>query len=189
MSALENKFFRNKVFSNNYTENEINSMLVSYKKENNTARVEILNEYLLSLKPVNVSEQEEDFEEYVARKYLMTKENAKIRGIKFTLKLSDIRNLLSTKTCFYTGLPFSKDIPDNNLTFDRKDPTKGYEKSNVVVCTWFANQFKNQFIEQTGAVLKDNTKVLLKLATKLHNVYPKPKRKVRVKTLVNKVNE
>lgn len=96
-----------------------------------------------------------DFEMYVVRKMLSKEQNARQRGIEFTLSFQSMKNLLKAKKCYYTGLPLTKPDGDktraSDLTIDRIDATKGYCKNNVVACSHAANQLKSQF-EKAGIV-------------------------------------
>ena len=84
---------------------------------------------------------------YVAKKFLQLKDSAKKRDKEFDLTLSTVRYMLRRKTCYYTGLPvasYEDPMHPNQLTIDRVDPSLGYVKGNVVVCSHLANQFKNK---------------------------------------------
>lgn len=91
------------------------------------------------------------FELYVARKFCSKAQNAKDRGLEFTITLTSMRNILKAKKCFYTGLPLT--LPDpamdgrlrpTDLTIDRIDATKGYVPGNVVACCHAANSLKER---------------------------------------------
>lgn len=88
----------------------------------------------------------EEFDLEVARKLHRMSVSAKDRGVEFNLGFTSLRNIMKSKRCFYTGMPiYLEGSPDadNHLTVDRKDPTKGYVKGNVVACSHFANKLKN----------------------------------------------
>lgn len=90
---------------------------------------------------------------YVARKLNSKAQNARDRGIEFTLSFQAMKNLLSATKCYYTGIELTKAAEAaqkaNDLTIDRIDCTKGYVKGNVVACSYAANQLKAQF-EKAG---------------------------------------
>lgn len=88
------------------------------------------------------------FEVRVAKKYTQLLESANNRKLPFNLSLSDVRKLLSRKTCFYTGVKF--DDKNNTRSIDRIDCNKGYVKGNVVACTLEVNNMKEHFFEHKG---------------------------------------
>ncbi|WP_210499537.1 hypothetical protein [Vibrio crassostreae] len=101
-----------------------------------------------------------EFSIYVARKYMSMHESARKRGLDLTLELSELMDMLKTPVCHYTGeelVYFRHDprkvisgeieLPDNYLTVDRKDNTKGYVSGNVVLCGRNINQLKDQMDE------------------------------------------
>tara|TARA_R110000851_G_scaffold310650_1_gene470540 strand:+ start:150 stop:719 length:570 start_codon:yes stop_codon:yes gene_type:complete len=109
-----------------------------------------------------------DFEGYIATKYLNIRGSAKSREKDFNLTLADIRRLLKRKTCHYTGLAIGLSVSGVHplqLTFDRRDPTLGYVKGNVVVCSHAANQFKNKIEHEFGEIIsrKDQLKMITKM--------------------------
>jgi len=78
---------------------------------------------------------------FVAKKLLRLKQSADSRYIHFDLSFSEVKRLLKTKKCFYTGKEFSSSgIYARSI--DRVDTTKGYVKGNVVACTVDINQKK-----------------------------------------------
>lgn len=88
----------------------------------------------------------EEFDLIVARKLYRMSVRAKERGVEFNLGFVSLRNIMKAKRCFYTGMPITLEgggEEDSYLTVDRKDPTRGYEKGNVVACSYFANKLKN----------------------------------------------
>lgn len=87
--------------------------------------------------------------ENVLSKRLQILKSAKNRGLEFNLTDANVRKLLSTKECYYTGVTFNENNdPLNIRTFERVDDTKGYVQGNVVVVTLRANRIKNLLIEQ-----------------------------------------
>lgn len=66
----------------------------------------------------------------IAQKYINLANSAKSRGKEFNLTITSIRNLLSAKKCYYTGLP----LTNESRTIDRIDNNKGYVKGNVCAC-------------------------------------------------------
>lgn len=94
------------------------------------------------------------FDLYVAQKLGQKAHNAHQRGIEFDLSFQSMKNLLSSKKCYYTGLPLTRprhmeELLATDLTIDRIDASKGYVKGNVVACCHAANQVKSQF-EKAG---------------------------------------
>ncbi len=81
------------------------------------------------------------------RRYTGLISSALSRNIEFTLSIDDLANLLKETHCHYTGKPF-EGVCVNRLTIDRIDRNKGYIPGNVVACTDFANQMKNNFLER-----------------------------------------
>lgn len=87
--------------------------------------------------------------ERVLSKRLQILKSANSRGLEFNLTDANVRKLLSTKECYYTGVAFNEgDDPLNIRTFERVDDTKGYVQGNVVVVTLRANRIKNLLVEQ-----------------------------------------
>lgn len=87
--------------------------------------------------------------ESVLSKRLQILKSAKSRGLDFNLTDANVRKLLNTKECYYTGVAFNENNdPLNIRTFERVDDTKGYVQGNVVVVTLRANRIKNLLIEQ-----------------------------------------
>lgn len=106
-------------------------------------------------RPFNMTEIE--FDLYAAKHLVWKAENAKKRGIEFSLTHTGMKNLLGAKRCYYTGIPLTKstgkeaELQLSDFTIDRIDGSKGYVKGNVVACCHAANQMKNQF-ESLGVV-------------------------------------
>jgi len=85
----------------------------------------------------------------IARYYISKYINAKTKGIEFTLSFNEFKRVVTRQTCYYTRIPFNKDVPALFRTLDRIDNTKGYEKGNVVACLHCVNNIKS-FIENTN---------------------------------------
>tara|TARA_R100000687_G_C6366023_1_gene125694 strand:- start:52 stop:396 length:345 start_codon:yes stop_codon:yes gene_type:complete len=110
------------------------------------------------------------FERKVAEFYIRKSRSAKDRGIEFRLNLTSVRNLLSAKKCYYTGIPLTtydgvRQRP-TDITIDRVDASKGYEKGNVVACCNAANTYKSLF--ENGGDL--NLSHLKKMSKKLSSM-------------------
>lgn len=87
-----------------------------------------------------------EFELLVANKYRGKVDNAKNRGIEFSLTLNDFRRLLMKKRCAYTGIALTihkEGHPKNaDLTIERIDSTKGYVPGNCISVCSAANSVK-----------------------------------------------
>lgn len=101
--------------------------------------------------PEQVKQADEITDIDVCRKYLSLHSNAATRCKDFDLSISDVRKLLKTKKCAYTGVVMTKaeSTPPKNTdrTIDRLDSTKGYVRGNVFAVTHFANSLKNVLFE------------------------------------------
>jgi hypothetical protein len=80
----------------------------------------------------------------IAKKYINIQQSAQKRNLEFNLSLKDIKRLLKTKKCFYTGNELNHIIGDENqLSIDRIDNNKGYVVGNVVACSSKFNMIKS----------------------------------------------
>lgn len=77
----------------------------------------------------------------IARKLLRTSQSAKERQIVFNVSFKKMKQLMTRKTCYYTGVKFNNSSRKRSI--DRVDNDKGYIDSNVVVCTTAINQLKS----------------------------------------------
>lgn len=75
----------------------------------------------------------------LAKKYQNLHQSATDRGIEFGLTLADLRAVMSRKRCEFTGLPSA---PNDKLSLDRVDNTKGYVPGNVTVMRTTVNAKK-----------------------------------------------
>lgn len=92
---------------------------------------------------MNIKSKEPTIDSLVANKYLALQNSANSRDIEFTLTLSDVRSLLTSKKCFYSGVLLTdKTDSENQRTIDRVDNNKGYVKNNVVACAKSLNLLK-----------------------------------------------
>lgn len=114
------------------------------------------------------NKQEIDFDDMLVRRYIRMKEQAKRRGVEFSLPLNSLRNVLKAKKCYYTGREIGVDFPSghpNQLTVDRKNPKLGYIRGNVVAASNMANELKNSY-ENVGSLGRQdiqNSVILKKL--------------------------
>lgn len=94
---------------------------------------------------------------FAARRYLNKVQDALRRNIHFTLTIEDFTSLMRQRTCHFTGTPLTIEIsgediqkrviPDNYLSFDRLDSSKGYTRDNVVVLAHSVNIAKARMTE------------------------------------------
>jgi hypothetical protein len=93
------------------------------------------------------------FDLYVAKKFAAKAQNARDRGLEFTISFMSMKNMLKAQKCYYTGLPMTRQIGSvqraSDITIDRIDASKGYIPGNVVACSYAANQLKSQ-VEAAG---------------------------------------
>lgn len=93
----------------------------------------------------------------IARKLLSLASNAKERGLEFSLSFKTVKRLLSSKKCFYTGVPFQGDGPMAR-SIDRIDTSLGYIEGNVVACTISINSKKANLTIQEVIMLSSKLK-------------------------------
>ena len=110
-----------------------------------------------------------DFDTLVAIKFIAKKRNALKRGIEFTLTLNDVKRLMKTKRCYYSGIVLTLD-GDSALTFDRKDSTRGYSPTNTVACSFIANKVKNELLESSNLIDVLGEKAIKKMLVKFAEV-------------------
>lgn len=109
---------------------------------------------------------DEGSDEHIARKFIQLKEGANHRGIEFSLTLDDIRKLMHTTHCGYSGVEFDSTSITLKRTVDRIDCKRGYVKGNVVACTHAMNCYKNELLEMTGAPFKGRPEALVECIKK-----------------------
>jgi len=96
-----------------------------------------------------------EFDLYCADKLRRKANDAKERGIEFSMSFQSMKNILRAKKCYYTGMAIKRpkfginNAEADDLTIDRIDCTKGYISGNVVACSHAANQLKSQ-VEKAG---------------------------------------
>ena len=83
----------------------------------------------------------------IARKMCSKADNAKQRGLEYSLSFADVKRLMLRKTCFYSKRKFT-DVGGDKRTFDRIDSKLGYTKANTVACTSSMNKLKNRLLEE-----------------------------------------
>lgn len=99
---------------------------------------------------------EKDFDYLIASRYMYLRKSAIERNKEFNLTLDDVRDLISTEFCAYTGIKLSEsNTPDGEKdnpclrTIDRLDPDKGYIKGNVYAVCLGVNTLKEKLFETT----------------------------------------
>lgn len=89
------------------------------------------------------------FDLYVMEKMQRKMANARRRGIEFNMTFQAMKNICRAKRCYYTGLPLTKPrsngepLRATDMTIERIDASKPYEKGNVVAVCHAANQLKS----------------------------------------------
>lgn len=110
----------------------------------------------------------DDSDYRLALYYVNKVKNASERGIEFNLSLNDLRRLWRRTTCYYTGVKLTTEPGNKNTrTLDRVDNKLGYTKENTVVCSWAANQLKNELFEKPDGEFRISVSELTKMISKL----------------------
>jgi hypothetical protein len=98
-----------------------------------------------------------DMDYLVANRYMHLRRSAIERNKEFDLTLDDVRDLLSTSKCAYTGIEMTDEntpdgTTDNPLqrSIDRLDPNKGYVKGNVYAVCLGVNMLKEKLFETSS---------------------------------------
>lgn len=106
----------------------------------------------------------------IARKYARKASNARQSGIPFTLSLTSFKNLMRAKKCGYTKIPLTNSggpVPEfTDITVDRIDNTKGYEKGNVIAVCHGVNQIKGNLENPKSKVGLKEIKRMLRIIEK-----------------------
>lgn len=92
----------------------------------------------------------------VSKKLVNIASSADKRGIYFCMTFNEVKKLLNTKKCFFTGGVLN-DIPNDPMgrTFDRIDNDKGYIDGNVVACSREFNLIKGELtVPQLKLIVK-----------------------------------
>ena len=78
--------------------------------------------------------------------YRNLKHSAKQRGIPFTITLQDLREIELPEYCPVFNIklfwPWDKKAKSNSFSVDRINNDLGYEKGNIVIVSWKANDLK-----------------------------------------------
>ncbi len=101
----------------------------------------------------------------VAAKFLSKQENAISRGVEFKLTLAQVKKLMLTKRCYYSGVVLTTK-GDHRLTFDRINSKLGYVDGNVVACSKKVNTLKEELLDNGVNIDLYGKKGLKKMLTK-----------------------
>lgn len=103
-----------------------------------------------------------DLELYVAEFYAKKLKDCRTQGKVFTLTLSDFKKIISSKTCYYSGLALThsgagttrdaSDLRFTDLTLERIDCQVGYIKGNVKAVASGFNKLKSVFENPSNPV-------------------------------------
>lgn len=79
-------------------------------------------------------------------KWMGLKDRCDTKKFEFSLTVADVRRLLTTRYCYYTGIDMQEAKDSGNTqhcrSIDRVDSSKGYVKGNVVACSTTVNKLK-----------------------------------------------
>jgi hypothetical protein len=90
-------------------------------------------------------------EQQAINKWQSLRKRCKDKNLEFNLTVADVRRLIVAKRCYYTGVVLKRgEVQDTtcNWSIDRKDPTKGYIKGNVVASDIRVNRLKANLTKQ-----------------------------------------
>lgn len=93
----------------------------------------------------------------IAQKLIGLSASAKDRGIEFNLSFKKLKEVLSRKTCYYTGVRFEETGP-NKMSIDRVNSQKGYVDGNIVACTTRINGKKKDLSFEDIEILYNKMK-------------------------------
>ena len=107
---------------------------------------------------------ENKLEKFFREKLSRLRSNAKNRNKDFSISWVDLLELYNKQggRCFYTGIEMQlsystntyKVCPPTQLSVDRLDSKKGYEKDNIVLCIFCINNFKGEMsIEEFNYII------------------------------------
>ena len=114
----------------------------------------------------------------LAALYLYKVKDSVERGIEFSLSISDLKKIISKKTCYFTGRRFVDDYNSmDKISLDRLDSAVGYTKENTVACCLWVNKLKNDLFENPRREYEITPNDLFKFAEKVKNITPRAKRK------------
>lgn len=88
-------------------------------------------------------------------KYRVKKSNARRQGIEFWIPFAELE---WPTHCPVLGIElnyYAEGKCENSVSFDRKDPSKGYVSGNVVVTSWRANRIKNDGTPEEHQLIAD----------------------------------
>lgn len=130
-------------------------LFVSYKnicKKNNCSLSQL--KFLLSkfgidyYQQLKVQNDEYYLEKEIVKKLWRAKDSAAKRNFEFELTVDFVKDLLKKQDykCYYTNTPLKlRGGHPFSFSIDRKDSSKGYSISNVVIATGFFNRMKLDF--------------------------------------------
>lgn len=107
-------------------------------------------------------------------KYLLNKiTSSRDRQIPFELTFIEVKNLMQTERCYYTGITLTMTQPGQaqkltDFTIDRIDNNLGYVTGNVVACCHAANSFKGMIEGMTDTLsLEQKASILMVTVMKI----------------------
>lgn len=111
-----------------------------------------------------------DFDLYVSSKYRTKANDAKNRGLDFSMTFAEFRRMYTRTRCEYTGiemnLPALEDgkQKSTNLTIERVDNRLGYVSGNCIAVCYAANNIKSVFENPSAPLtLEDAIRMFAKI--------------------------
>lgn len=109
------------------------------------------------------TKKDESYQKFIRRAHTKLKHGRKKQGIKWDLTPEILIEIYEDQKglCYLTGRKMThtlgEGVKDTNISIDRIDPGRGYEKSNISLCCVRANLIKHKL---TNSELKDWTEAI-----------------------------
>ena len=87
---------------------------------------------------------------WLSKKLKLLRERAEKKGLPFDLDLPFLKALFALTHCEFTGLEFAASGPFAK-SIDRRDPSRGYVKSNVQMVVWIHNAARGNWGDEALA--------------------------------------
>ena len=109
-------------------------------------------------------------DEVLAKRYVSLMNRANSKKLDFDLTLAQLKRILNRKRCYYTGEPIrvyetsgGNSVPQDNLSIERVDATRGYVYDNIQAVSHKMNLFKGGTIDCGHVSIEQMKKMIAKL--------------------------